>query len=384
MLIVLFSLLVNFEFCLSNENILSVEYIRIMNSFSMGVILGEKHQKSYLEIDMSLDYLWVTPYIYNNEISSTRIMKTEYELQFRNKEIQCQMIRDQLILPNDNNNNIITKDFTFFLIPHEEVYETDSIGLGLKYDDKMGTNLVHVLKREKIIDKMTFAFVGESRNYGHLYFGGIPKSVIQEKKLYHIAKAKVDESFNTWGFNLSHIIFTYKNQSNIIYINNEYSYINSKKAQVYAPMTFISYFNQTIMKDYFEDGSCTYIPFESKYLFTCKATVAENFPNIAFIVDNIKIEISGKDLFDQSLNQFYFIFRINEININQWMFGSDFLSEYITQFDYENKEITFYSDKPFVYLVEQSILIRKNILITLIIIMLIFSFLIGIPKKIYE
>ena len=168
MLIVLFSLLVNFDFCLSNENILSVEYIRIMNSFSMGVILGEKHQKSYLEIDMSLDYLWVTPYIYNNEISSTRIMKTEYELKFRNKEIQCQMIRDQLILPNDNNNNIITKDFTFFLIPFEEVYETDSIGLGLKYDDKMGTNLVHVLKREKIIDKMTFAFVGESRNYGHL------------------------------------------------------------------------------------------------------------------------------------------------------------------------------------------------------------------------
>lgn len=384
MLIFFISLLVNFDVCLSNERILSVEYIRIMNSFAMGVILGEKHQKSYLEIDMSLDYLWATPYIYNNENSTTRIMKTDYILKFRNKEIQCQMIRDQLALPYEDNNDTIIKDFAFFLIPLDETYESDSIGLGLKYNDKIGTNLVNVLKREKKIDKMTFTFVSENHNYGHLYFGGIPKSIIEEKKLNYIAKVKVDESYNTWGFNLSHIIITDKNNSNNIYINNEYSYINSKKSQIHVPMNFILFLNQTIFKKYYDDGSCTYIPFEFKYIFSCNATAADNFPNIAFIIDNIKFEIQGKNLFVHSLNQYYFIFRLNEININQWTFGSDFLNEHITQFDYENKEITFYSDTPFIFLVDQKVLIRKYILISLMIIMFIFSVLNGIYLKISE
>ena len=39
---------------------------------------------------------------------------------------------------------------------------------------------------------------------------------------------------------------------------------------------------------------------------------------------------------------------MNEINNTEWIFGVKFLNNYISLYDYENKDITFYSKIPFI------------------------------------
>lgn len=70
----------------------------------------------------------------------------------------------------------------------------------------------------------------------------------------------------------------------------------------------------------------------------------KQFKGITFLFEGIGINLNIDDLFIVMNKRGAFNIRNNKKN-NQWRFGTFFLRKFILLFDYDERAITFYSDK---------------------------------------
>ena len=227
----------------------------------------------------------------------------------------------------------------FYISRNSVRYEAEGIGLAYKFQDE-SFSIIHQLYNNKYIDHMLFAF-SVLKNVGTFYLGGIPSQDLSSYKGQ--GRCKVDDKSNEWRCQLSKMSF------------ERYSVIVNKPAMFMS--TFRSFFTSDILFDFMthyvlRDSLSTIcqekITTESylKYL-KCTKEIMKNNNTVTFEFDNIKMEFKVYEMFEEFMGSYLSLFESNPYPLfkGQTIFGIHFINTFnYTIFDYENKQISFYSD----------------------------------------
>ena len=201
---------------------------------------------------------------------------------------------------------------------------------------------MHNLFSNKKIEKLQFAFYNLfNKEKGTLFIGGIPSD--KHKELPYKGIAKVNETLPTWGFALKSIKY-----NNSVYQMNIPCIIHSAIDDVFISNDIYQFMVNSVFKEEIEKHVC-----ESNFLWiykqnylVCKSIVKGN-NRIKFDFESFSIDLAINDLFN-ILHHSKFISNTkpNEfLNFSGAILGIGFLNLFnYTLFDYENKQIEFYSD----------------------------------------
>lgn len=229
-------------------------------------------------------------------------------------------------------------------------YLTSFLGLSYKVE-KEDYSFIHTLKKQNKISKLSFAFDRSSFSYNlkPIYFGGIPSEMISKYK--YQAFFKVNETYNTWGVDLQKVTFTYKGKNYSEYINTHYTYLNVNTNIIYGPRSFFAFINQTYFNQFYQNQTCSYrISSNTIEYITCFLGEIFIFPEITFIIGGYKFSFHYDSLFTRLDRGDFASFNIH-LNLRdkeeKWMIGFSLFEQYLVNFDYEEKMITFYDSKPF-------------------------------------
>lgn len=237
----------------------------------------------------------------------------------------------------------------FYFIPTYASPFGLSFSLGLKNES---SSLLHVLYKEKKINKLQFGFYfpPSAPINGSFYIGGIDNELIKDKKS---SKCRSNDTF--WGCNLQTI--TFNNNNSLAFENTFITLFQSEYHPIYCPIEFLDHLKTHFLKDLFENEVCRYHNFgtTSKYtqircrnLTTVYSALPEylnfNFGDNLLRIPMINLTYSfteiGKDYV--VINMF---FPERDERNEQWNFGMNFFNNFVTLFDYNEKTVTFYSDE---------------------------------------
>lgn len=231
----------------------------------------------------------------------------------------------------------------------EELEQKKGIPFGYQIRDESFSPIFQ-LKKAKLINKMAFGLSFRDASHAYMHFGGLPYHLIHNK---YLAKCPINKRKPYWGCLMSKMYMTKQNG----YLNNQFNFdinefvfFQTIHNDILAPMSFmeklkVNYFNQ-----YFDNGECQYNNEYSYSTFSCKCLNNILEGNLILVLNGINFSLPIKSFF----HNYYSInheerctFIIKGHNKEQWEFGTIFLKRYTTLFDYENKEILFYSNTPF-------------------------------------
>ena len=255
---------------------------------------------------------------------------------FIERTYKCEEYMTDMII-----NKYKIKNLSFY-IPNGLTWVRES-GLALGFHIKNESfSIVHNLFSNKKIEKLQFAFYNLfNKEKGTLFIGGIPSD--KHKELPYKGIAKVNETLPTWGFALKSIKY-----NNSVYQMNIPCIIHSAIDDVFISNDIYQFMVNSVFKEEIEKHVC-----ESNFLWiykqnylVCKSIVKGN-NRIKFDFESFSFDLAINDLFN-TLHHSKFISNTkpNEfLNFSGAILGIGFLNLFnYTLFDYENKQIEFYSD----------------------------------------
>ena len=210
------------------------------------------------------------------------------------------------------------------------------------------------LKLNKLIENKTIFFIPSNYENEKKYFDGISDSI--EGEIYYGGidddliknRDKIICNINNTDLiiNFEKILFEgYENINEIIGINN--IIITPSPYLMSAPKTFIKYFNNTFLKNYYnKENDCK---IDDKDNIICKVKVIEKLPKLKIYFDKNKfLFIEIKYLFFLTsgyLNnkERYLTFLLKQCN-KYFRFGYVIMKNNITELNIDKKQIVFYGD----------------------------------------
>ena len=345
------------------------------NAYFIDIYIGNPYQKLLLALDQELQVTWADTIHYNQLLSQTLREINKTKLSFRHVNLYGNTISDQITFINtldnfdsdfniNNAKNISIDDFWFVVIEQSRGYDSRVGGIGLAYKFVYEEySLIHYLKKNNYINFLSYGFIppsliinknNQNNNNTSLYkdglifFGGLPKNYILNKYRYN---CKLTEKYNFWSCNLPYILFGKINSSSnanntLFYENNNYAYFNGAERRILAPEDFMLFLKHNYFENEINNRICTYYLYGFNPVFECICDVKNTFPNITFIFDNYQYKFTSEELFSYYGNgNCLFLIQGNHLRKNNFIFGVPFLNKFISNFDYETKYITFYSEK---------------------------------------
>lgn len=240
--------------------------------------------------------------------------------------------------------SIVIKGYHIYIFFSHSWYPDQGIGLAYKFDNE-NFSLVHLLYKNKAIDKKMFAIYFDNINHkGVVSFGGIPSNAHLKYKMK--SYCNVNDEYTSWGCNLTSI--TFNNTSQPV---NYYAALNNGFYGIMYSDKIFDFFTNHIFQNEIVNNICS-INKEGKksksFFLRCKPMIENNYLDITFSFGNMKLKLKLKDLFEKN-NKFYdsLIFSNNYNMYKKYdiLLGSNFFTffSYII-FDYDNQKIEFYSN----------------------------------------
>ena len=246
------------------------------------------------------------------------------------------------------------------------IYEVDQ-GLALGYHIKDESfSIVHQLYHKNIIEHLKFAFKNLKGKSDRFYIGGVPNN--EHLNLPYKATIKVDETLPTWGFTIDKLIFN----------GTEYdigipAIISSASDSLWISDDLYKLFKDVILKEAIEERDCRLLYMEENEYIKCYQTVIG--ATYSLIINEHNFTFSS-EIFDKNR---YGIIKSNKNqhnhkahNFTGIIIGPQFLSQFnYSIFDYEKKQVEFYSDTTIITFSSNKVGITKWLLCSECIIMLI-------------
>ena len=357
-----FTLIYLFIFCKCNNPLkIPIQEFKKINFYEnniyISINIGTPSQKIPLKISISSNPTFITNYSFNQKYSSTYYNKSNYKYIFKENI-------DKAIESNDIfrfGKNIFSK-VDFYLTNNtnysilglgRKIYDAISGG---KWDDWSNeyndiSDFLTGLKDNKIINKRTFCFQFNKKNFGYLIFGleydEMDKNLIIYKDYYR----NIMDS--TWDLKFDNIFIGKTNiqndlsatldiQLNTIIANKNIKTIFLKN--FFEKYIILGLCNESIIeRNIFDKFSYSYF-----YCNNDKRINLKDLNDINFYIDNINFNFTFTflDLFEIYENKLYFliIFR-NDDNSLPWIFGSPFFKKYEIIFNLEKEEIVWYKNQ---------------------------------------
>lgn len=362
-----------------SENILYGQIYDVLLRAELNLRIGNPLQSMFIPINQSLPYTVIGKDKFDLafSLSSKKIRETKLII---NKEYNVIEYSDEINFSSLDNISMTIYDYYFYLTARYN--NTPALnpvfGLGYQFENE-NFSIVHQLKKQMFIDKLIFTIDLETNlldNKGKIYFGGTPSELIKRKNR---AICKVSDSYTSWGCQLKKMIITHNNQSQNIPIY-QYAHFQNCQSALILPQYLMEQITETFFfRDIIQKGLCKFIVNASWNYIACSKEVIDNDYDSK---TSIKFDFDGY-IFSLNLIQLFYCNNAtcssNFYSIplqfgDQLILGSTFLNQYIVEYDYENKSISFYSD----YIFPHEIEYHNNLLFSLIIIIILLLFISSI------
>ena len=326
---------------------IQTEYSSTFCHFTLSVTFAAYDQFTYFKkINLNDDYT----IFYNTPLKDDDI-KDNMIITLNNKNVPVQSIEAKTTIPN------LSFIFNFFNIGEMKYYQNanEAISFAYKYTNDMWSNqhsLIYQLIRRNIIDEAKFGFVPKDRMEGLLFLGGIPSNITTDKSK---AKCKIIKENSFWSCKMDSIFFEYE-QKEIEFKNKDWIIqFQSSLQDIRVPSLLFQWFEDKLFKHFYGYENCKIGYYDAHKIFECKTDILEHLPKINFVIDDFVFPVELKELYELSHRKLSHTHRDiillcedRELS-NKIILGGSFMREYISEFDYLDDYIHFYSDTPFLY-----------------------------------
>ena len=275
---------------------------------------------------------------------------------------------------NLNNETIKASNIKYNIIEthKKDEYRCGIIGLNnpsnldFKLNEKESF-FINELKESGLITEYTFFILYEDTNnifnynndnnaYGAIIIGDSPHILNPDK--FKKEDLIVNQG-KDWSISINNVAFySPKGDFTQVKIDMQISFISGfiKGTTSYRIKIEEIFFNELIIKNLCKmDVIQENVYLTSYYVFSCENSFEvqyniKSFPTLYFNLDNnLEFVFSYNDLFKEINNRLYFmiIFKVEAVlNFSpKWVMGEIFLRKYLTLFNYETREISFYKSK---------------------------------------
>lgn len=338
---------------------IAVEFSEMSSSYNFVVNLGKPSTAKYFEIDLKTPFNWATENYYNRANSKVGKSLGFDVLSFEtNVNLNMELVSDYL-----SYGPIDIPEFTFYF---SKVFLTtfDSISFAKSFKDNNNA-VIYYLYNNHVISKLGFGlFPNQKGDKGKMFLGEIRSSV---SPYNYISKCKAVDVNTSWWCKLNQVIIE---RYNIIYNNTYNGYFQAKDRRILVPKKFMAILNESYFNNKTKNNICILTTSYDLVYYDCNCREIKDFPDIIFkIDDNYMIFTVNNLTIYRSYDHCTFVIEENFRDPEGWLFGLPFYRKYPTYFDYEQSSISFYSKEQ----VKGSHLIYanhiRNILLTMIIIM---------------
>ena len=192
-------LLYLFNYSISSKNF-KIPYKKMLDSYRINIGLGDPLQSSDVELDLGIDYMWISNFFYSVDKSFSFSYQQNANFFFFTKTINCQSIQDDIVFSPYKEKDITVNHFPFYEVNKEDSNGYQSIGLGYN------SSLLSQFKNMKLIDKRQFSFYQINYLDEFILFGELE----EENKKEYPYKASCSVKNSTWGCQLSNVLFKQK------------------------------------------------------------------------------------------------------------------------------------------------------------------------------
>ena len=329
-----------------------VSEIKIVCSKLQTIIsIGHPIKHFYFEFNLQNNISIISNPFYN-PLNSLTYQELSKENVTMNNSTYCFSSFQERFALLDSDETFTSVNLTFYspLVYYGDI--NNGFSLASQYDN-LNYSVLHQFYNKKIINEKKFFFIFNQKNKkmkDMIIFGEIPEYYLESKFTQYKTTFNIDQKFNGWGFTLHSIKI-----KNYIYEINHYAQLDTSEEDIYTPLDFILYLNETIFNPYLSNGTCFFRNNSGIIIFECKSKYIENFPSVEFYFDNCKLIFNIKKIFQ--MYEDTCIFKIKpqtnrgkQWDEKKWILGYSFFQDYITEFDYDRKTVTFYSDDAFSFI----------------------------------
>lgn len=303
--------------------------------------LGTNQQIITSPINQDKQFSLITGDNYKPSLSTNaEYMRTQF-LQIENNTVEIEKYGDSLKFYQSEKGDL---KYYFFLLKKEErdisnlVYKKYGISFAYKFIDN-SNSVIHYLKSNEVINKLTFSFNPVMKNRGSLVFG---ISLEEIKTKGEIFQCKVDDRYTTWGCQMNRIII-HNEKENFEYLVNRYTMFMMNKNKMIVPCSFMDFVKNILNRK----TECVYHIKEgtNKQYMQCDAKNGMyDFMMMSLEIEKQRFSVNLNELFickdDKCNSQFKCV---TDSQDNQFTLSRIVLNHYISLFNYEDSTVSLIS-----------------------------------------
>ena len=309
---------------------------------------GYPSQNFYERINQKLNFTYVSPSVFKKNVSKTLQLKNTQKLYVGQALADAEMVIDSI---NTTVFNISTFNFYFIQNASRLFLTGNELGMGYNIINE-NFSLIYLLKNLNIISRLEYAIVpGNNQFSGSLYLGGMP---VNESIKYNFrTTCKVNKTYEAWGCTLNSVFYgdiSFISKS-VEFTNQYMNYFQASEPYILAPDEFMRFLEKNVFEKYYGLGKCGYMEGINDYFECSKDIINELSNSFVFAFGDSVITIKRDDLFKCFEHKCKFLIMNNRIG-DQWVLGMQFMRFFAMNFDYENSEISFYSNNKNIHIID--------------------------------
>ena len=332
----------------NNNGIVKLSYTNSAGTYFWRVNIGSTNQFHYFTIDLKHNFNFGTNFKYIKELSQTietvSIEKVTIDSTLYSNAV---LLQDSICLTLTNQTIIHMNEFYFYDLEQTGLFFVDRISLARFNNENKHFSILHMLHNKGYIKTLSFAFMPhddignnkETLKNGTLFLGGIPVEYTLNKTK---ASCKCDITKSYWSCLIMKIQIGNKVHYN--FENGINLYFRVNKDDFYFPTQIYESIVNEIFSPLFIKDICRYEKYTQRTKCSCNNILHNySFPQVTIILNGMSLVFDNTDnLFLRYHDICYFF--ISPHDNDEFIIGTKILQEFITEFNIETNDITFYSD----------------------------------------
>lgn len=324
------------------ETILELGYNWNVDGYNTMVLMGSPKIPKVFVISFDFDFTFSSTYLEHSRFN----ISTSLEISYLNESISLQennnqnvtatVLTDVLHFESKSDYDATLNKFSFYYVYPNQTIINDAMGFAFSIKNK-NKNAMYMLKKNNLIEHMEFAFVPPSNFKGDFFIGGLPLRIKKNYPFYVNCEVK-----DNWGCHISYIEFNKKK----IPIN-KYSKFLSNIFYNIAPTNFLDYIINNYLKDKIEKKDCRAEWYSTKKKIFCICASINDFPDMIIAISGKKLVYRANELFTSFIDECEFVFHGTTEDNDELILSTGFLSNFVSEFDYDNKQVRLRSKTQF-------------------------------------
>ena len=346
------SLIVIFLFCL-NCKIYCLKEIELFQDENTKklytyVIFNDENKNKNLKIDFDINSVILFIKSKNSNFNNN------FDYSFEDgRKISGTSNKNEIIFQHSEKDNKLKINNFNYLITNSDLILNDGLfGIGFPNDDSLiNYSLLDQLETRSIIGrKISIIEFNNKNNKGKIYFDVLPNIIMENYYHYGLCKLKINSDKkilnNNWQCEIKEIIIKDNNLIKFDYIEKlKFDYNQEKN---FFPLKYLINLETEYFNDLLNNGNCNFGIKNNLYTFTCfkdSYDLLQNLGNISIILNNWKIDLTINNLFKfDSIDDEYEFMLYAEENNKDFIFGSNFLKQFIMTFNEDEEKIGFFNN----------------------------------------